>query len=109
MLFETVSGIQELARLSRLMPVYACILHQGDSISVSQNILSLSLYLLCLYHLCPSLSLSLSLTCIYVSLQEFISRQVSAQPDHSFWIGLSRRRTEEPWLWEEGSTLLSNL
>ncbi|XP_040091090.1 C-type lectin domain family 7 member A isoform X1 [Oryx dammah] len=40
---------------------------------------------------------------------EFISRQVSSQPDHSFWIGLSRRRTEEPWLWEDGSTLLSNL
>ncbi|XDB50760.1 hypothetical protein AB1E18_004322 [Capra hircus] len=40
---------------------------------------------------------------------EFISRRVSSQPDHSFWIGLSRRRTEEPWLWEDGSTLLSNL
>ncbi|XP_025138196.3 C-type lectin domain family 7 member A isoform X1 [Bubalus bubalis] len=40
---------------------------------------------------------------------EFIARQVSSQPDHSFWIGLSRRRTEEPWLWEDGSTLLSNL
>ncbi|XP_065797520.1 C-type lectin domain family 7 member A isoform X2 [Muntiacus reevesi] len=40
---------------------------------------------------------------------EFISRQVSSQPDHSFWIGLSRLRTEEPWLWEDGSTLLSNL
>ncbi|KAI4546056.1 hypothetical protein MG293_002611 [Ovis ammon polii] len=40
---------------------------------------------------------------------EFISRRVSSQPDHSFWIGLSRRQTEEPWLWEDGSTLLSNL
>ncbi|XP_032502542.1 C-type lectin domain family 7 member A-like isoform X2 [Phocoena sinus] len=40
---------------------------------------------------------------------EFISRQVSSQPDHSFWIGLSRRQTEEPWLWDDGSMLLSNL
>ncbi|TKC52154.1 hypothetical protein EI555_018132, partial [Monodon monoceros] len=40
---------------------------------------------------------------------EFISRQVSSQPDHSFWIGLSRRQTEEPWLWDDGSILLSNL
>ncbi|XP_059968902.1 C-type lectin domain family 7 member A-like isoform X2 [Mesoplodon densirostris] len=40
---------------------------------------------------------------------EFISRQVSSQPDHAFWIGLSRRQTEEPWLWDDGSTLLSNL
>ncbi|XP_068827051.1 C-type lectin domain family 7 member A isoform X3 [Capricornis sumatraensis] len=39
---------------------------------------------------------------------EFISRRVSSQPDHSFWIGLSRHRTDEPWLWEDGSTL-SNL
>ncbi|XP_004281201.1 C-type lectin domain family 7 member A isoform X4 [Orcinus orca] len=40
---------------------------------------------------------------------EFISRQVSSQPDHSFWIGLSRHQTEEPWLWDDGSMLLSNL
>ncbi|XP_026948944.1 C-type lectin domain family 7 member A isoform X2 [Sagmatias obliquidens] len=40
---------------------------------------------------------------------EFISRQVSSQPDRSFWIGLSRRQTEEPWLWDDGSMLLSNL
>ncbi|XP_007196143.1 C-type lectin domain family 7 member A isoform X1 [Balaenoptera acutorostrata] len=40
---------------------------------------------------------------------EFISRQVSSQPDHSFWIGLSRRQTEEQWLWDDGSMLLSNL
>ncbi|XP_059882068.1 C-type lectin domain family 7 member A isoform X2 [Delphinus delphis] len=40
---------------------------------------------------------------------EFISRQVSSQLDHSFWIGLSRRQTEEPWLWDDGSMLLSNL
>ncbi|KAB0397086.1 hypothetical protein E2I00_015358, partial [Balaenoptera physalus] len=33
---------------------------------------------------------------------EFISRQVSSQPDHSFWIGLSRRQTEEQWLWDDG-------
>uniref|UniRef100_A0A8C3WGP6 C-type lectin domain containing 7A n=1 Tax=Catagonus wagneri TaxID=51154 RepID=A0A8C3WGP6_9CETA len=39
---------------------------------------------------------------------EFISRQVSSQPDHSFWIGLSRHQTEGPWLWEDGSMFLPN-
>ena len=72
---------------------------------------SLLLYLLFIsiisvYH---TVSLSLTCICIYVSLQEFISRQVSSQPDHSFWIGLSRRQTEEQWLWDDGSMLLSNL
>ncbi|XP_057558343.1 C-type lectin domain family 7 member A [Hippopotamus amphibius kiboko] len=40
---------------------------------------------------------------------EFISRQLSSQPDHSFWIGLSRRQTEEPWLWDDVSMLSPNL
>ncbi|XP_023596393.1 C-type lectin domain family 7 member A isoform X3 [Trichechus manatus latirostris] len=40
---------------------------------------------------------------------EFIIKQVSSQPDNSFWIGLSRPQTEEPWLWEDGSKFSSNL
>ncbi|XP_077026125.1 C-type lectin domain family 7 member A isoform X1 [Tamandua tetradactyla] len=40
---------------------------------------------------------------------EFIVRLMSSQPDKSFWIGLSRPRTEGPWLWEDGSTFSSNL
>ncbi|XP_008058882.1 C-type lectin domain family 7 member A isoform X2 [Carlito syrichta] len=40
---------------------------------------------------------------------EFIQRKVSSLPDNSFWMGLSRSRTEEPWLWEDGSTFSSNL
>uniref|UniRef100_A0A2K5UXV0 C-type lectin domain family 7 member A n=3 Tax=Macaca TaxID=9539 RepID=A0A2K5UXV0_MACFA len=39
----------------------------------------------------------------------FIVKQVSSQPDNSFWIGLSRPQTEVPWLWEDGSTFSSNL
>uniref|UniRef100_A0A2K6RSC1 C-type lectin domain family 7 member A n=2 Tax=Rhinopithecus roxellana TaxID=61622 RepID=A0A2K6RSC1_RHIRO len=39
----------------------------------------------------------------------FIVKQVSSQPDNSFWIGLSRPQTEAPWLWEDGSTFSSNL
>nr|XP_012610995.1 C-type lectin domain family 7 member A isoform X3 [Microcebus murinus] len=40
---------------------------------------------------------------------EFIIRQVSSQPDYSFWIGLSRPQPEGQWLWEDGSTFSSNL
>ncbi|XP_008576287.1 PREDICTED: C-type lectin domain family 7 member A isoform X2 [Galeopterus variegatus] len=40
---------------------------------------------------------------------EFIGRQVSSQPDNSFWIGLSHPQTEGPWLWEDGSTVSSKL
>uniref|UniRef100_A0A8C4M5Z2 C-type lectin domain family 7 member A n=1 Tax=Equus asinus asinus TaxID=83772 RepID=A0A8C4M5Z2_EQUAS len=40
---------------------------------------------------------------------EFIARQVSSQPDNSFWIGLSRHQKEGPWLWEDGSIFSSNL
>ncbi|XP_041591393.1 C-type lectin domain family 7 member A isoform X2 [Vulpes lagopus] len=40
---------------------------------------------------------------------EFIVRQVSSQPDNSFWIGLSRHQNEGPLLWEDGSVFSSNL
>ncbi|XP_007935424.1 C-type lectin domain family 7 member A [Orycteropus afer afer] len=40
---------------------------------------------------------------------EFIKRQVSYQPNNSFWIGLSRPQTEKPWLWEDGSEFSSDL
>ncbi|XP_036312246.1 C-type lectin domain family 7 member A isoform X4 [Pipistrellus kuhlii] len=40
---------------------------------------------------------------------EFITKQVSFQPDNSFWIGLSRAQAEGPWLWEDGSKFSPNL
>nr|XP_002712930.1 C-type lectin domain family 7 member A isoform X3 [Oryctolagus cuniculus] len=40
---------------------------------------------------------------------EFIEREMSFQPVHSFWIGLSRSQSGSPWLWEDGSTFSSNL
>uniref|UniRef100_A0A8D2H067 C-type lectin domain containing 7A n=1 Tax=Urocitellus parryii TaxID=9999 RepID=A0A8D2H067_UROPR len=40
---------------------------------------------------------------------DFIESQVSSQPAHAFWIGLSRHQSEEPWRWEDGSTFSSNL
>ncbi|XP_002712929.2 C-type lectin domain family 7 member A isoform X1 [Oryctolagus cuniculus] len=40
---------------------------------------------------------------------EFIEREMSFQPIHSFWIGLSRSQSGSPWLWEDGSTFSSNL
>ncbi|XP_054575250.1 C-type lectin domain family 7 member A isoform X4 [Eptesicus fuscus] len=40
---------------------------------------------------------------------EFIAKQVSSQPENSFWIGLSRPQAEGPWLWEDGSKFSPNL
>lgn len=40
---------------------------------------------------------------------EFIAKQVSSQPDNSFWIGLSRAQAEGPWLWEDGTKFSPNL
>ncbi|XP_004596388.2 C-type lectin domain family 7 member A isoform X1 [Ochotona princeps] len=39
----------------------------------------------------------------------FINREVSSQAAHSFWIGLSRSQSEEPWLWEDGSMFSPHL
>ncbi|XP_040834658.1 C-type lectin domain family 7 member A [Ochotona curzoniae] len=40
---------------------------------------------------------------------QFINGEVSSQAAHSFWIGLSRSRSEEPWLWEDGSMFSPHL
>ncbi|XP_012587810.1 PREDICTED: C-type lectin domain family 7 member A [Condylura cristata] len=40
---------------------------------------------------------------------KFIEEQVSSQPYHSFWIGLSRHQDNGPWLWEDGSEVSPNL
>ncbi|KAM6216271.1 C-type lectin domain family 7 member A [Rhynchocyon petersi] len=40
---------------------------------------------------------------------KFISHRASSDPDHSYWIGLSRIQTDAPWIWEDGSMLISNL
>ncbi|XP_036038825.1 C-type lectin domain family 7 member A isoform X1 [Onychomys torridus] len=39
---------------------------------------------------------------------EFIESQTSSHRMNSFWIGLSRRQTEGPWLWEDGSQFIPN-
>ncbi|XP_028737334.1 C-type lectin domain family 7 member A isoform X2 [Peromyscus leucopus] len=39
---------------------------------------------------------------------EFIESQTSSHRMNSFWIGLSRRQTEGPWLWEDGSPFIPN-
>ncbi|KAM5251953.1 C-type lectin domain family 7 member A isoform 1-T1 [Hipposideros larvatus] len=40
---------------------------------------------------------------------EFIKTQSSFKPNKSFWMGLSRRQTNGPWLWEDGSMFSSYL
>ncbi|KAM5252985.1 C-type lectin domain family 7 member A-like isoform 2-T2 [Hipposideros larvatus] len=40
---------------------------------------------------------------------EFIKTQSSFKPTESFWLGLSRRQTNGPWLWEDGSMFSSYL
>ncbi|CAH7423882.1 Clec7a [Phodopus roborovskii] len=39
---------------------------------------------------------------------EFIENQTSSHRVNSFWIGLSRKETEGPWLWEDGSSFIPN-
>ncbi|XP_005087189.1 C-type lectin domain family 7 member A isoform X2 [Mesocricetus auratus] len=39
---------------------------------------------------------------------EFIESQTSSHHINSFWIGLSRKQNEGPWLWEDGSLFTPN-
>ncbi|XP_027285628.1 C-type lectin domain family 7 member A isoform X2 [Cricetulus griseus] len=39
---------------------------------------------------------------------EFIESQTSSHHINAFWIGLSRKQTEGPWLWEDGSPFIPN-